>query len=442
MARLLIQNCRIVSPAGIVCGNILCDNGRIEAVGATGTVSDAAVIDAAGRYALPGAVDPHVHLSLTTASGITTADSFATGTRAALCGGTTTVIDFVTPGREELLEEALNERLAGVLDAQADVFFHISVTKWRSSIPEELKKCRERGITSCKLYLAYRSSIGVSEEVMERVMAAAAELDMTILVHCEKESMIKRRIGELVRSGDVSPYAHALSRPASAETRAVRSALFAARRTGCRVYLVHLSTAGSIEAVKAAHTAGIAVFAETCPHYLAFTSDLLRNNAEEAVKYIMSPPLRRARHGATIRHSLNGLIDTVATDHCPFNLIDKLPQAHDFRKIPNGVPGIARRLPVLWTLGVSGGLITPERFVALVAENPARIFGLYPQKGVIAPGSDADIVLWDETEWIVPEYDNQIAVDHDIYAGMHLSGRSHCVIRKGAPVFSEGILHV
>lgn len=399
------------------------------------------VVDGSGLWLIPGGVDPHVHFGLR-AGKVTTSDDFLSGTRAALAGGTTTVVDFITPARGEPLASAAAARLAEAERAACDYTLHASITEWRAGTADELAACaREFGLRSVKLYMAYLETIGLAGASLEAAMRTAAALDLTVLLHCEDGASVTERTRALLAADDRGVAAHPRSRPPECEERAVELALELVARTGCRPYLVHLSTAGALSAVCAARARVRAgsqpVFAETCPQYLIFDDSVYDGAFEDAAPFVMSPPIRPEAHRRALREALaDGVIDVVATDHCAFNLTGQKDLGRDdFTRIPGGAAGVEHRLALLYTLGVEGDLISPSAWVRLVATRPAEILGLYPRKGSLAPGADADLVLWDPaSRWTIRASKSQQRCDHSIYEGRTVRGRAVRVWSRGEMV--------
>lgn len=399
------------------------------------------VVDGTGTWLIPGAVDPHVHFGLR-AGRVATSDDFLTGSRAALAGGTTTIIDFITPSRGEALMAAAEARFAESASSTCDYALHASVTQWRDGIAGELAACRRAwGLRSLKLYLAYLETIGLAGEPLAAAMRAAADLDLTVLVHCEDGARIAAEQRALLAAGRRGAGAHPRSRPPDSEESAVAGALALAERAGCRPYLVHLSTAGAVAAVAAARARGQRVLAETCPQYLLFDERVYEQDEALAACYVMSPPLRPASHRQALRSALaGGFFDVVATDHCSFDRAQKSEHgASDFTRIPGGAAGVEHRLVLLYTLGVATGLLAPADWVRLVATRPAEIFGLYPRKGSLLPGADADLVLWDPApSWTIDAQRSHQRCDHSIYEGQAVRGRPVRVWSRGEVVYAEG----
>ena len=444
MNSLLIKNGLIVTAEQTFIGDILTTGKKIATVGQNLSTPDSRtkVIDASGLLVMPGGIDPHVHFELPVGNNVVSSDDFYTGTRAALAGGTTTVIDFVTPEPGQSLIDALTQRKKQAKKSACDYGLHISVTHWRDSIEEELRTCAEMGTSSVKIYLAYKETIGLEDRDIINVMAAAARLNMPVLAHCEHGDLISWMRNRLIAEGKTAPKFHALSRPTSFEAEAINRALLMAETTGCPLYIVHISTKQGVAALRAARERGVSASGETCPHYLLLDEESYNLPAQEAVKVVMSPPLRPQSHQQPLWDALeDGALSCVATDHCPFTLQQKLAGIDDFSKIPNGVAGVEHRLSLLYTFGVKAGKMSPQRFVDVVSTGPAKLFGLYPRKGALQPGSDADIVLWD------PNADETISAqsmrqncDYTIYEGLRITGKPATVISGGAIRLDHGEL--
>jgi dihydropyrimidinase len=442
MYRTLIRNGTIVSDGRTFQGDILIADEKIAALGEKLAGAEGAdrVIDAAGHEVFPGGVDPHVHLELETAAGISS-DDFASGSRAALAGGTTTILDFVTPGRNETLPAALAARRAAAKKSACDYGLHMSLTALRIGSDAELAACRREGIASLKMYLAYKETIGLGDDEFLAALDLARRLDLVVMVHAESGDMVAYLQKKLLAQGKTAAAYHPLSRPPEVEGDAVRRALLMARLAGVPLYVVHVSSRQGVEAILAARQAGQTVIGETCPQYLLLDESLYRGGDRAAAVGVMSPPLRAAEHRAALWEALAaGYIQTLATDHCPFTLAEKEKYAAaDFTRIPSGCGGIEYRLSLLYTFGVKSGKIPLTRFVDLVSTKAAKIFGLYPRKGTIRVGSDADLVIWD------PEMKNTVSAasqwqrcDHTVYEGLALQGGPRLVFSRGAAVFENG----
>ena len=444
MSGVLVRGGTIVTDGRSFAGDIRIEGGTIVAVEKkiTAAAPDR-VIDAAGCEVFPGGVDPHVHLELETANG-TSSDDFASGSRAALAGGTTTILDFVTPARGEPLLAALAARKAAAAGSLCDYGLHMSVTAWDAKRPPELEACcRLEGIQSVKTYLAYRETIGLGDREFLAVLDAARRLNLLVMVHAESGEMVSYLQDKLLAQGESAAGNHPLSRPAEVEGDAVRRALLMARLAGIPLYFVHVSTRQGIEAVGAARRAGQTAIAETCPQYLLLDESRYQGDAASASAFVMSPPLRSPEHQAALWAALaSGVVQTLASDHCPFTLEQKARfAASDFTRIPGGVGGIEFRLALLYTFGVLPGKLPLARFVDLVSTKAAKIFGLYPRKGTIRPGSDADLVVWDPgRRWTAAAARQWQRCDHTVYEGLRLQGGPRAVLRRGTPVVEDGRL--
>ncbi len=449
-----IHEARVVTPSGVFLADIQLDKGKIldirplgEAWGGAernlpssgpsirsqNTDADGGVrIHAKGMLVFPGGVDPHVHLNLPTAAGHSS-DDFLSGSRAAWAGGTTTLIDFVTPRKGQLLPEALMERQQEAAPAVGSCFFHVSPIEWRAGLPDEIRACMDRGVRSFKVYMAYKESIGLDDDSLMRVMQAVGSAGGVLTVHCEMGDEIDRLRTTLFERGDRDVSAHPRSRPPHTESDAVRKAIQMAHQAKCPLYVVHVSTAASVRHIRNAQQEGQSVMGEACPHHLLLDVSLYQDVFDVAAPYVMSPPLRGEQDRRALWQGLaDGTLQAVGTDHCPFMMAQKARGREDFRKIANGVGGVEHRPALLYTYGVLSGRIKLSRFVELFSEQPARIFGLHPRKGSLEAGADADLLVWD------PGYRGRISAqthhqhcDHNIYEGMEVAGRPLCVIRDG-----------
>ncbi|MCU0235631.1 MAG: dihydropyrimidinase [Acidobacteria bacterium] len=443
MAGILVRGGQIVSDGRCFRGDVLLAGATIAAVGANlaAEAGGATIVDASGCQVFPGGVDPHVHMALETPAGVS-ADDFASGSRAALAGGTTTIIDFVTPRRHESLTAALAVRREAALAAVCDYGLHMSVTAWSDRTLSELEECcRSGGIGSVKAYLAYKETIGLDDGEFLALLDAARQLNFLTLVHAESGDMISYLQRRLLESGKTSAAGHPLSRPPDVEGDAVSRALLMARLAGVPLYVVHVSTRQGIDAVAAARRLGQGAIAETCPQYLLLDEDRYQGDVAAAALHVMSPPLRQREHQAALWEALAaGVAQAIGSDHCPFSLDDKQRHAaDDFTRVPGGTGGVEYRLPLLFTFGVKAGRISLPRFVDLVSSRPAKLFGLFPRKGTLRPGSDADLVVWDpEKEWTVSASDQWQRGAPTVYAGLELRGAPRLVFSRGEAVCAEG----
>ncbi len=439
--KLIIKNGIIVDENKEFKGEILVHDGIIRMMAAKlhdEIIADE-IIDAEGSYILPGGIDPHVHMHLPTSAGYSS-DSFYTGSIAALLGGTTTLIDFVTPAREQSILSALEIRKKEAEDSLCNYAFHVSPVEFTEDTEKELIKCIELGIRSFKVYMAYKSNIGLEDNDLERVLEIAGKYGTVVAVHCELGTVIDYYRDHFYLKGKTEPVYHAMSRPPETESKAVRNLLQLADKANCKVYLVHISTAKSLEYIVKAHQSGQTVFAETCPQYLLLDDSRYEGGFTRAAPYVISPPLRKKADNEALWLALsNGVLQSAGTDHCPFTLEQKAAGKYDFRKIPNGAGGVEHRLALLYTYGVLESRITLRQFVDLTSTMPAKIFRLYPKKGIVAEGADADLVIWnpEHTEIISASTHHQHC-DVNIYEGFSTKGKAMYVIRGGRIMVREG----
>lgn len=438
--RILVKNGIIVNSSKTVAADVLIVDGGVSAVG-HGLPSGEAerVINAEGMYLLPGGVDPHVHLHLPSTAGYSS-DDFQTGSTAALFGGTTTVIDFVTPARGEPLPVALEKRMKEAESSLTDYSFHVSPVDWRETIPVEIKACIRAGITSFKVYMAYQDTIGLGDDDLVKVMKAVSAAGGMLTVHCEDGKEIEKLRSRYISEGHTSPLYHALSRPSKLEAMAVMKAISFAAETSCPLYIVHVSSRDSIELVREARLRGQTVYAETCPQYLLLDESKYEGDFSSTAPYVMSPPLRTKTDNAGLWKAISdNIISSAGTDHCPFTMAQKMTGADDFRKIPGGAGGVEHRLSLLYTYGVLTNRLNFNQMVNVFSEGPARIFGLYPRKGEIKPGADADIIIWNpEPESIITARTHHQRCDINIYEGTKVRGNADYVIRGGEIIIENG----
>ncbi|MEN8152406.1 MAG: dihydropyrimidinase [Acidobacteriota bacterium] len=441
MENILIKNGKIVTHNKIFSGDIFISEGKIVSVG---EVSDnkgfkGREIDASGLLIFPGGVDPHVHMELT-AGEVVSSDNFRSGSKAALAGGTTTIIDFVTPSKGESLAKALVERKKAAESSFCDYGLHMSIVSVYEGIRNELKKLvSEDGIISFKMYMAYKDSVGMDDRDILEAMDMVRDAGGISMIHCENGDSADYLGEKLKKERKKTIEFYPRSRPAIVESEAVERAISFSHLTGCPLYIVHISTKDGVDKVLEGKKEGIPVFGETCPHYLLL-DDSLYGSGPESARYIMSPPLRKEIDKSALWSALkDGIIETLATDHCPFN--NKGENAiDDFSRIPKGVGSIENRLGLLYTFGVLENRITINQFVNMISTKPAKIFGLYPQKGTIMKGADADLVLWDpETEFSISVKDQFQNCDTSVYEGFKLKGKPDIVIAGGKVVFKEGL---
>jgi dihydropyrimidinase len=437
--KILIKNGTVIRSSDSTAEDILLRDGLIARTGSGMTEADAdRIIDATGKYIFPGGVDPHVHMHLPVAGGFSS-DDFLTGSRAALHGGTTTIIDFVTPARGESLSGALKKRKREAGDSMADYAFHVSPVEWRKTTCDEIRECIKMGVTSFKVYMAYKDTIGLEDDDLVRVMECVAEAGGIVTAHCELGDEIKKLGNEYSDQNNTSPYYHALSRPSELEAGAVKKAIEIAGSVHCPLYIVHVSSGESLKYIREARFRKQSVFAETCPQYLLLDNSKYRGEFLQAAPYVMSPPLRTKKDSDALWDAIgDDTMSTVGTDHCPFTMEQKRAGINDFRKIPGGAGGVEHRLELLYTYGFLTNRLTFNQMVNIFSTRPAEIFGIYPRKGEIAEGSDADLVVWN------PNHEKTILAgthhqncDINIYEGMPVKGSAEYVIKGGTVIIEN-----
>lgn len=440
---IIIANGALVTPEGLRRGDIALDGGRIVEVAARIEPGPSDTVeDATGCWVLPGLIDAHTHLQCWTGMDWT-ADSFETGTRAAACGGTTTIVDYATADRGVTMDEALAEwhrRADGA--CTANYGFHMAIAEWGDDSPGQMRRMREAGVSSFKTYLAY-DHLRLTDAETLSCLEAVRELDAVLCVHCENGDVVDELQRAVLARGITGPEGHPLSRPAEAEADAVSRLLYLASIAGARVNVVHLSTELGLEAVRAARARGQrGVFVETCPQYLTLDDTRYLEEGDDGfagAKYVMSPPLRKPSDVRALRAAvLAGEVDSIATDHCSFNLHGQKDRGRgDFTRIPNGGPGIEHRPAVMAT--AFEGRLGPVGLARLMSEGPARVFGMWPRKGRLAPGADADVCVWDpRARWTISAATQQQAVDYTPYEGMEAHGRAHLVYVGGVLAARDG----
>lgn len=434
----------VVTAADTYPADVRLEGEKITAIGRNIAQDGDQRVNVAGCYLFPGGIDPHTHFDLPIGD-MRTADSFASGSKAALIGGTTTIIDYATQFKGESLATGLTNWHALARDnCYTDYGFHMAITDWNDTIAREMKELvEEHGISSFKLYMAYKNVLQVDDGALLSAFHAAAGCGAILCLHCENGDVIDTLIRQSIRQGRTEPRYHAVSRPALVEEEATRRAILLAKMADAPLYVVHLTCAGALTAVEEAKRAGLPVYAETCPQYLLLDESYYEQAGFESAKYVISPPLRNRANQPVLWQGLtNHILDTVATDHCSFHFSGQKDLGlHDFSKIPNGMPGVETRLSLLYTYGVAGGRINLNQFVALTATNAAKVFGLYPRKGTIAVGSDADITVWDPCyEGIISAQTQAQRVDYSPFEGFVQKGRAKYVYLRGRLAAGEGQL--
>ncbi len=435
----LIKNGHIITAADDYSADIFIEGESITAIGKNLTRQADTTIDATGKLVFPGGIDPHVHLDMPF-MGTFSSDSYETGTRAALYGGTTMVIDFVLQTQGKSLQHALTDwRSRSDGNCVGDYSFHMAVTDFNDHTKKEIKHfIEEEGIVSFKTFMAYKGALMIDDRQMIGLMEEVKKCGGLINVHATNGDMIDYLVAKHREEGKLSPLYHYLSQPEITEAEASERFVDMASYTGCPGYIVHLTCEGALNAVRNAAKRNQKMFVETCIQYLLLDASLYENNFEGA-KWVMSPPLREKKDQATLWAGINqGLVQVVATDHCQFKWEQKLMGKNDFSKIPNGHPAIENRMELLFSEGVAKGKITPNKYVEVTSTNAAKIFGMYPRKGCIAPGSDADIVILDPNEkHAISASTHHMNVDYSAYEGWEVTGKIKTVLLRGSVVIDD-----
>ncbi|MBF0502278.1 MAG: dihydropyrimidinase [Candidatus Riflebacteria bacterium] len=432
---LLIKGGSIFTASESFSGDILINRGKICAVGENLDFGGPAeIIDAKGLEVYPGGVDAHTHFSLPF-MGTVSADDFETGTKAAACGGTTTIIDFAIPARGQNVSkavEAWHQKAQG--KAVVDYGFHVALVEANEKVLAEIPKLVKDGITSFKCFLAYKEALMIDDAQFLEVLFAAKKHKALVSVHAENGDMLSWLMKKLTDAGKTGPQYHPVAHPALAEGEATHRAIVLAKMAEVPLYIVHMSCYEALQEVISARLSGQMVFAETCPQYLLLSDELYQKSGFEPAKWVMSPPLRHVSNQQPLWEGLSdGFIQTVATDHCSFRFKGQKDMGKgNFLKIPNGIPAVGDRINLLYTYGVTQGRMTRNQFAAAIATNPAKLFGLYPRKGSIVPGADADLVIIDpKKKGKISAKTTHHNVDYSAFEGFELKGLPVYVISRG-----------
>jgi len=447
---ILISGGTVVNATGAYPADVLVEGERITALAAPGTdlarqwaTNADRVVDATGRYVLPGGIDAHTHMEMPF-GGTSSADTFETGTVAAAWGGTTTIIDFAVQPKGTSLLGALDTWHAKADgNCAVDYGFHMIVSDVNDQSLKEMSACIDAGVNTFKMFMAYPGVFYATDGEILRAMQRARDTGSTIMMHAENGIAIDELVAQALAAGRTEPVQHGLTRPPELEGEATSRAIALAKVTGAPLYIVHLSAAHALDAVTAARDTGQNVFAETCPQYLFLSLEDMAGPDFEGAKFVASPPLRPKEHQAALWRGLRtNDLSLVSTDHCPFCFVEQKELGRgDFSKIPNGMPGVEHRLDLLHQ-GVVRGEISLARWVEIASTTPARMFGLYPRKGVVAPGADADLVVYDPTATqTVSAATHHMNVDYSAYEGMRLTGRVATVLSRGRVVIDDGAYH-
>lgn len=439
---LLIKNGEIVTADTRYVADIFCEGETITRIDRDlSAPAGATVIDAAGKYVFPGFIDPHVHIYLPF-MGTMAKDDYVTGSRAALVGGTTTLIEMCCPARSDDALAAFELWMSQAKGKSAcDFTFHMGVTKFNDDTPAQLREIVRRGISSFKIFLAYKGAFGIDDTELYRTLKLAKELGVVVTAHCENETLVSERSKELLAAGKTDPGQHHESRPPRVEAEGVHHLMTFAELTGTATYIVHLSCEEALQEALAARSRGVRVGIETLIQYLVLDKSYAERPNFEGAKYVMSPPLRDVRNQAVLWNGLrNGSIDTVATDHAPFDFAkQKTMGRDDFTKIPNGIPSLEERINLLYTYGVKKGRIDLSTLVDVASTRVAKQFDLFPRKGTIQLGSDADLVIFDpDFRGTISATRQHMNVDYSAFEGWPLEGRASVVIARGEVAARDG----
>lgn len=443
---ILIRGGTVVNADASEQADVYIEDNKIVAVGANLDVPTGCdVLDASGQLVMPGGIDPHTHMQLPF-MGTVASEDFFTGTAAGLAGGTTSIIDFVIPSPQQNIMEAYKTWREWSEKACADYSFHVAITWWDESVRKDMGTLvREEGVNSFKHFMAYKNAIMAEDETLYNSFSRAVELGAITTVHAENGELVFQLQKKLLEMGITGPEAHPLSRPPAAEGEAANRAIRLAEVIGVPLYLVHVSTKDALDEIIRARNSGQRVFGEVLAGHLMIDESVYRHpDFATAAAHVMSPPFREKHHQDALWKGLQaGSLQTTATDHCCFCEPQKAAGKDDFTKIPNGTAGVEDRMAVLWTHGVNTGRLTPEEFVAVTSANAARIFNIYPRKGRVAVGADADVVLWDPmaTKTISVKTHHQ-NIDFNIFEGMEVTGKASHTISDGILKYADGDLRV
>ncbi|HCM40884.1 MAG: dihydropyrimidinase [Bdellovibrionales bacterium GWB1_52_6] len=459
MSRLLIQNGTIVTGDDQFAADVFVIGEKIHAIGPElgrrFAVPPDELVDATGCYVFPGGIDAHTHMELPLKT-TTSSDTFASGTGAALIGGTTTILDFANQIPGKTLKSAVKDWHAKANGkALCDYGFHVSVTDFNERTRREIAECVDEGITSFKTFMAYKGALMIDDRQMLEIMEEVKIQKGLVLTHAENGDLIDHLVEKFRKAGSLSPKFHPLSRPVIAEAEACSRIIDLARFADCPLYIVHLSSQSGLQRLAPALETGTEqrrsgksekprapIIAETCPQYLLLDDSVYSQRGFEGAKYVLSPPLRKASDQKHLWAGLgSGMIKVVATDHCAFTSAQRRLGVKDFSKIPNGVPGVEHRMELLYSEGVHKGRLSLQQFVNITSTNPARIFGLHPQKGAIHAGADADLVVFDPNEeHVISSKTHHMNCDYSVYEGVPVTGACRMTILRGKVVVRRGKL--
>lgn len=438
---LLIKNGTVVTALDAAKADVYCDNGTVTAVGfdlgAMKKKGDRE-IDASGKLVLPGAIDAHTHMELPF-MGDVSKDDFEQGTIGGVAGGTTSIIDFVIPTKGQSLLEALGKWREKASKAVSDYAFHMAVVDWNDTIKKEIPVvAAEHGITSFKMFMAYKGAIGIDDEQLFNIMLSVRDAGGIVTGHCVNGDVLVVLAKKFAEEGKLAPIWHVRAQPGESEGEACHRAISLATIAGIPLYIVHNSCDEAVSEVKRARAQGRLVYGETCTQYFLLDESLCER--PDGANFILSPPLRTKRDQESLWQALrDGYIQTIATDHCPFDTKQKALGKDDFRKIPNGLGGVEERLALIYSEGVRKGRITLQKWVDACCTAPAKIFGMYPRKGAITPGGDADIVIFDPSaQWTISAKTHHSRSDHSPFEGWKVQGKVETTVVRGRVLYENG----
>ena len=435
---IVIKGGTIVTADRTYYADILIEGEVIKAIGPD--LKGDQILDAKGCYVMPGGIDPHTHLEMPF-MGTTSSDKYESGTKAALSGGTTMVVDFCIPGHGQKLLDAWADWDKRSATAVADYSYHMCITYWNDAVREEMAEVVKKGVTSFKHFMAYKGALMVNDDEMFSSFQRCAELGALPLVHAENGDVVATMQANLLKAGIRGPEGHAYSRPPEVEGEAANRAILLADMAGVPLYVVHVSCIPAHEAIRRARSLGKRVYGEPLIQHLTLDeSEYQHKDWDHAARRVMSPPFRNKEHQEDLWNGLRaGSLQVVATDHCAFTTEQKRFGLNDFTKIPNGTGGLEDRMPVLWTRGVATGKLTMNEFVAVTSSNIAKILNLYPRKGAIEVGSDADIVIWDpEATKTISAKTQLSAIDYNVFEGFQVKGLAKVTLSRGEVVWQDG----
>ena len=449
---LLIKSGTLVTAESSYQADILVENEKIVEIGMNLEATNVDVIEASGKLIFPGGVDPHTHFDLPM-FGTVSSDDHYTGHKAAAFGGTTTVIDFISQDYQDLEHCISAWHTKADQKAAIDYSFHMNISTFNEEVAAQIPGLLQAGISSIKVFSAYNGRLRLQDAEIFKVLRIAREYGILTMLHAENGDVIDILVNEALAKGKTSPEWHAYTRPAWGAVEATLRGAALAAQADAPLYIVHMNAAGEVDMLNYARQQGLAIMGETCPQYLFFTEDHLKR--PDGAKWICSPPMRTAQDNARLWQGLSdGILQVIGTDHCPFFYDGQKPinyegawvsipgkelGSNDFTKIPNGLPAVGDRLPIIWSYGVRQGKLTPNQFVALTSTNPAKIFGLYPQKGCLAKGSDADLVIWDpEKKLTYGLAYAQHRTDYNLFEGWECTGFPEMVFLRGQCIVNQG----